>query len=139
MIDYQDYRYILQDVGTLYVGAKFNLDDLTKEKEVPFKFRSILMWYILPKMDKQDTLESIFYYMKPEGFEYEVFDQLRTKIKVSELTEIKKMFGGTEWVYKEHVYKLEDFTAMSKEEKEKIGIVIQEIQCSKLAIMTFSV
>ncbi len=139
MIDYQDYRYILQDVGTLYVGAKFNLDDLTKEKEVPFKFRSILMWYILPKMDKSDTLESIFYYMQPEGYEYEVFDQLRTKIKVSQLTEVKKMFGGTEWVYKEHVYKLEEFATIPASEKEKLGVVIQEIQCSKLAIMTFSV
>ena len=139
MLDYQDYRYILQDVGTLYVGAKFNMEDITKEKEIPFKFRSIMMWYVLPEVDKQDTLESIFYYMKPEGYAFEVFTQLNTKVKVSQLTEVKKLFGGTEWIYKEHVYKLADFAAIPKEQKENMGVVVQEIQCSKLAIMTFSV
>lgn len=139
MLDYQDYRYILQDAGTLFVGAKFSFGDIAGEEEIPFKFRSIMMKHILPEVDREDTFESVFYYMKPEGYLYEVFMQLRTKVKVSRLTEVKKMFGKTEWVYKEHVYKLAEFAAMSKAEKEKLGIVVQEIQCSKLAIMTFSV
>jgi hypothetical protein len=77
--------------------------------------------------------------MKPEGYLYEVFLQLRTKIKVSQLTPVKGFFGKTKWVYKEHVYKLKEFAALTREEKEQRGIVVQEIQCSKLGIMTFSV
>lgn len=139
MLDYQDYRYILQDAGTLFVGAKFNFGDITKEEEIPFKFRSIMMRHVLSEVDKEDTIESIFYYMKPEGYLYEIFLQLRTKVKVSQLTEVKRMFGRSESVYKEHVYKLAELAALSKTEKEHLGIVIQEIQCSKLAIMTFSI
>ena len=139
MLDYQDYRYILQDTGTLFVGAKFNFGDIAGEVEIPFKFRSIMMRHILQEVDKEDTFESTFYYMKPEGYVYEVFAQLRTKVKVSQLTEIKHMFGRTEWIYKEHVYKLSEFVKIPKQEKEKLGIVVQEIQFSKLAIMTFSV
>ena len=139
MLDYQDYRYILQDAGTLFVGAKFNFGDITKEEEIPFKFRSIMMRHVLAEVDKEDTFESVFYYMKPEGYLYEVFLQLRTKVKVSQLTEVKRMFGRSESVYKEHIYKLADLVALSKADKERLGIVIQEIQCSKLAIMTFSV
>ena len=93
----------------------------------------------LGEVDKEDSLESVFYYMKPEGYLYEMFLQLRTKVKVSELTQVKRMFGGTEWIYKEHLYKLSEFAAMTKEEKERLGIVVQEIQYSKLAIMTFSI
>ena len=139
MLDYQDYRYILQDTGTLFVGAKFTFGDISKEEEIPFKFRSIVMRHLLTEVDKEDTFESIFYYMKPEGYLYEVFLQLRTKVKVSQLTPTKALFGKTKWVYKEHIYKLKDFVALSKEEKERLGIVVQEIQCSKLGIMTFSV
>ncbi|MBR3762884.1 MAG: hypothetical protein IKK59_09130 [Lachnospiraceae bacterium] len=139
MLDYQDYRYILQDTGALYVGARFSFGDIAKEEEIPFKFRSIMMRHILQEVDQEDTFESIFYYMKHEGYAYEVFAQLRTKVKVSQLTEVKHMFGRTEWIYKEHVYKLKEFVALSKSEKEKLGIVVQEIQFSKLAIMTFSV
>ena len=98
-----------------------------------------MMRHVLAEVDKEDTFESVFYYMKPEGYLYEVFLQLRTKVKVSQLTEVKRMFGRSESVYKEHIYKLADLVALSKADKERLGIVIQEIQCSKLAIMTFSV
>jgi hypothetical protein len=139
MLDYQDYRYILQDAGTLYVGAKFNFGDIAKEEEIPFKFRSIVMRHTMSEVDGQDTFESVFYYMKPEGYLYEVFLQLRTKVKVSQITEINGLFGRKRKVYKEHIYKLAEFAALSKAEKESLGIVVQEIQCSKLGIMTFSV
>lgn len=139
MLDYQDYRYILQDTGTLFVGAKFTFGDIAKEEEIPFKFRSIVMRHLMTEVDKEDTFESVFYYMKPEGYLYEVFLQLRAKVKVSQLTPVKGLFGKTKWVYKEHIYKLKEFVALTKEEKERLGIVVQEIQCSKLGIMTFSV
>ena len=81
MLDYQDYRYILQDTGTLFVGAKFTFGDIAKEEEIPFKFRSIVMRHLMTEVDNEDTFESVFYYMKPEGYLYEVFLQLRAKVK----------------------------------------------------------
>lgn len=139
MLDYLDYRYILQDTSTLYAGAKFTFGDIAKEEEIPFKFRSIIMKCALHEVDKEDTFESVFYYMKPEGYLFEVFMQLRTRIKVSEITEVKRLFGRSEMAYKEKVYKIAELAALSKEEKERRGMVIQEIQCSKLAIMTFPI
>ena len=138
MLDYQDYRYILQDTGTLFVGAKFSFGDIAKEEEVPFKFRSIVMRHLMNEVDAEDTFESVFYYMKPEGYLYEVFLQLRAKVKVSELTPVKGFLGKTKWVYKERLYKLKEFALLTKEEKERLGIVVQEVQLSKLGIMTFS-
>lgn len=139
MTEYQDYRYVLQNTGALYIGAKFNFGDIITEEEVPFKFRTIMSKYILGEVDREDTFESVFYYMQAEGFVYEVFLQLRTKIKVSELTDVKGMFGRTRRIYKEHVYSLKELTAIPKAEKERLGMVVQEIQFSKLAIMAFSV
>lgn len=139
MREYQDYRYVMQDAGTLFIGAKFNFGDIAAEEEVPFKFRSIVMRHFLQTVDKEDTFESVFYYMKPEGYMYEVLLQLRTKVKVSELTPVKTFFGKTKWVYKEHIYKMKEFAEMPQQEKERKGIVIQETQYSKLALMTFAV
>lgn len=139
MMEYRDYRYIIQDTGTLFVGAKFTFGDIAGEEEIPFKFRSIIMKHVLPEVDQDDTFESVFYYMKQEGYLYEMFLQLRTKVKVLQITKVKRMFGGTQEVYKEHVYKLSEFAAIPTEEKQQRGILIQELQYSKLAIMTFSV
>ncbi|MBQ8816456.1 MAG: hypothetical protein IJZ84_04145 [Lachnospiraceae bacterium] len=139
MTEYQDYRYVLQNTSALSIGARFNFGDIVIEEEVPFKFRTIMSKYALSEVDREDTFESVFYYMQPEGFLYEVFLQLRTKVRVSQLTEVKSMFGRTKRSYKEHIYSLKEFTAIPKAEKERLGIVVQEVQFSKLAIMAFSV
>lgn len=138
MVDYQDYKYVIQDTGKIYVGAKYSLDEIAKEQEIPFKFRSIIMRHVIPEMDKNSTFESIFYYMRPEGYLYEMFLQLKTKVKVTRLTKVKGLMGRVSYVYKEVVYKLPELVALMPEEKKTLGISIQEIQCSKLAIMTFS-
>lgn len=138
MIDYQDYKYIIQDTSKVYVGAKFSFAEIAKEEELPFKFRSIIMKCVLPEFEQDSTFESLFYYMQPEGYLYELFSQLRTKVKVTKLTQVKNLFGKISYVYKEQIYKLSELAALSPKEKETLGLVIQEIQCSKLAIMTFS-
>ncbi len=139
MIDYQDYKYVVQDTAKLYVGAKFTFGEVAREVEIPFKFRSIVMKCVLPEIGEDSTFESIFYYMQPHGYLYEMFLQLRTKIKITKLTKVKNLFGKVSYVYKEQIYKLSELAALSPKEKEALGMVIQEIQCSKLAIMTFSV
>ncbi len=139
MNEYKDYRHVIQNTSALYVGAKFNFQDIVKEEEVPFKFRTIMSRYILPEVDGEDTFESVIYYLQPEGFVYEVFLQLRTKVRTLELTRVKPLFGKEKYIYKEHLYTMAELAAIPKEEKERMGIVIQEIQFSKLAIMAFSV
>ena len=138
-MDYQDYKYVIQDTGKLYVGAKYSLDEIAKEQEIPFKFRSIVMRCIMREMDKNTTFESLFYYMQPDGYLYEMFLQLRTKVKVTRLTKVKRLFGKVSYEHKEALYKLSELVALSPEQKKALGMSIQEIQCSKLAIMTFSI
>ncbi|MCD7750568.1 MAG: hypothetical protein LUI10_02310 [Lachnospiraceae bacterium] len=137
-MEYRDYRYIMQDTGRLYVGGKFTFGDLSEEKDVPFKFQAILNTYVIREIDPQTSVESLFYYMETGGMVYKTFEALRTKIKVSELKEIRKFGGGTKTEYREQIYSLDDFIAIPPTEKERRGMLIQEIQCSKLAIMSFA-
>ena len=138
-MDYQDYKYVIQDTGKLYIGAKYSLDEIAKEQEIPFKFRSIVMRHIMPEINKESTFESIFYYMQPEGYLYEMFLQLKTRVKVTRLTKVKGLFGKVSYEHKEALYKLSELVLLTPTQKKELGISIQEIQCSKLAIMTFSV
>ena len=139
MMDYQDYKYVIQDTNKLYVGSKFSLTEVASEQELPFKFRAIIMRHVMKEIDPNNTFESMFYYMKPEGYLYEMFLQLRTRVKVTRLTKVRSLFGKVSYAHKETLYKLSDLAALTPEQKEALGISIQEIQCSKLAIMTFSV
>lgn len=79
---YEDFKYVIQDVGSVSLGAKYSYEDMLNEELIPFKFKSIINYYILKEADKSTTLESEFYYMEEGTFLYETYRQLKTKVKV---------------------------------------------------------
>ena len=83
---YADYKYIMQDVSNIYLGAKYTYEELTEDEEIPFKIKSLVNRYIKPELeDWAVSLESHFYYMEEKGFAYQTFLQLKTKVKISVL------------------------------------------------------
>ena len=133
---YEDYKYNMQDTGKVYVGSKYTLDEILESEDMPFKFRLIVERYILPEADQQDTLETHLYYLEPKSFVVKIYKQLKAKVKVNVIEEKRGLFGSK----KQYVTKLvtvEELTAMSGEEKESKGLVVQELIMSKLALMAF--
>lgn len=135
---YEDFKYMLQDAGSIYFGAKYTYRELLDNPETSFKFRAIVEHYILKSSEADTSLESDFYYMEPESFAARTFMQLKTKVKVAQIVEKKTLFGK-KTVYADKVYALKDFMAMNLAVKKKTGIVVQEIIINKLALMGFSV
>ena len=133
---YEDYKYSMQDTSKVYVGSKYTLDEILVSEDMHFKFRLIVGRYILPEADLQDTLETHLYYLEPKSFIVKIYKQLKAKVKVNVIEEKRSIFGSK----KQYVTKLvtvEELTAMSREEKENKGLVVQELIMSKLALMAF--
>ena len=59
-------------------------------------------------------------------------------MKVNVLCDKKRLFGKSTREYKEEIWKLKDLVSMSAEEKEKAGVVIQELILSKTALLGFA-
>ena len=133
---YEDYKYSMQDTSKVYVGSKYTLDEILESEDMPFKFRLIVERYILPEADLQDTLETHLYYLEPKSFIVKIYKQLKAKVRVNVIEEKRGLLGSK----KQYVTKLvtvEELTAMSREEKESKGLVVQELIMSKLALMAF--
>lgn len=141
MTIYEDYKYVMQDAGNIYLGAKYTYEELIENEDVTFKLRTIFQKYILGEsdMDRATTLESHFYFMEPKGFVYEVCKQLKLKVKYAEVVEKKSLFGKRKEVYETKTMKIEQFAAIAPAQKEKSGVIVQEIGISKLALMAFNV
>jgi hypothetical protein len=131
---YDDYKYCIQDTSRVYVGCKFSFSELLESDEVPFKLRMLIDRYLLPKSNPQDTLESYFYYLQDDGFELKIYEQLKVRIKVAQLTTKKSLFGKNQSTYETKILTISQLVAMSPEEKKASGIVIQEMAVSKLAM-----
>lgn len=134
---YEDQKYCMQDVGNVYVGTKYTIDEILENEEIPFKFRLVTERYILPEADREDTLESHLYYLDAKSFLVKIYKQIKAKVKVN-LIETKHTITGKEKAsYVTKTMTVEQLAAMSPEEKEKVGVVIQEISVSKFALMAF--
>ena len=134
-----DFKYVMQDNGNIYHGAKYSFQELLEEEMVPFKLKAIISQYVLKEADRDTTLESQFYYLEPEGFLYETFRQLKVKVKVQRQKERKTLFGKKKLEYKEEILSLKELTEINLARKKGSGMLIREIVISKLAMMTFTV
>ena len=140
-MEYQnrDFKYFMQDTGSLYLGAKYTYQEILEDEMVTFKFKSIVEHYIMKDTDPETTLESQLYYMTPEQFSYKTYTQLKARVKVSLLVEKRGLLGRGGVKYENKVMKLDEFTGMNLAQKKKSGIAVQELILSKLSLMAFSV
>ena len=140
-MEYQnrDFKYFMQDTGSLYLGAKYTYQEILEDEMVTFKFKSIVEHYIMKDTDPETTLESQLYYMTPEQFSYKTYIQLKARVKVSLLVEKRGLLGRGGVKYENKVMKLDEFAGMNLAQKKKSGIVVQELILSKLSLMAFSV
>ncbi|MBQ8597518.1 MAG: hypothetical protein IJ409_07020 [Lachnospiraceae bacterium] len=136
---YEDFKYVLQDTGSISLGAKYTYKELMVHEMIPFKLKAVMEHYIFKEADPETTLESEFYYLEAGTFLYEVFSQLKIKVKVQQQEEVKSLFGKTKLVYKEKLLSLKELTDINLAKKKASGMIIREIVISKLGLMTFSV
>ena len=125
----------MQDIERYYFGARYSYNDILNNEMAPFKFKRVISKYLTDNLDDNTTLESHLYFLTKEDFEYSVYRQLRARIRTS----LYKVEGTNEKGYKEKIYKIEELASLSKEEKEKKGIIVRELIVSKLALFAFSI
>ncbi|MCR4896030.1 MAG: hypothetical protein K5891_04550 [Lachnospiraceae bacterium] len=134
---YEDYKYYIQDVSRIYVGCKFTLGEIMDNEEITYKFRKVVAESILPHADREDTLETVLYYLERENFALQVFKQMNAKVRVSVLREKKHLLKkSADREYVTELMDMDTLVGMTPEEKQAAGLFLQELQVSKLALAT---
>ena len=134
---YEDYKYVMQDTYQMYLGTKYSIQEVIDNEEVPFKFRLIVERYVYQDMDPETTLESQLYYLTSKDLAFRIYRQIKMKVKVDVIEEKKSLTGKRKKVYTTQILSIDQLVKLTPAEKEEKGMVIQELMCSKLALMTF--
>ncbi len=132
---YEDYKYSMQDTGRLYVGSKYTMGELLEAEDILFKFRMIVERYILPESDPEDTLETHLYYLEKGKFLVQTYRHMKARVKVNIIEEKRSLFGKRKKEYVTRNLTIDELVQMPPDEKERKGLVIQELSVSKLALM----
>ena len=133
----QDFKYVIQDLSNVYIGAKYTYGEMMDVDAIPFKFKAILSHYMLKEVEADTTAENHLFYLDKEGRSYMAYKQLKAKFKMSVWEEAdgkKRKTPG--YISREYTVDqvLDDPALM----KKKDSIVVEEIHLSKLALMSFS-
>lgn len=134
---YEDYKYCMQDVGSVYIGTKYTLQEILDDNSIPFKFQLLVERYILPESDLEDTLETQLYYLSNKSFIVKIYGQLKGRVKINILEDKKSLSGKIKREYVTRMIPVKQLADMSVEEKKQAGVVVQELVISKLALMGF--
>lgn len=134
---YEDYKYCMQDVGSVYIGTKYTMQEIVDDNRIPFKFQLLVERYILPESDLEDTLETQLYYLSPKSFVVKIYEQLKGRVKINILEDKRTLTGKVKREYVTRMISIKQLASMSVEEKEQAGVVVQELVISKLALMGF--
>ncbi|RKM62479.1 hypothetical protein D6855_03435 [Butyrivibrio sp. CB08] len=134
IVNENDFKYYMQDIERYYFGARYSYSELLNNEMVPFKYKTIITKYLKDEVDYETTLESHFYHMNNEGFDYKIYKQLRARVRASQYKDPAKREKG----FKEKIYTIEQLSRISPKEKESLGIIIRELIISKLAMFGFS-
>ncbi|MGN0424373.1 MAG: hypothetical protein ACI4FY_03575 [Acetatifactor sp.] len=132
---YEDYKYSCQDTSRIYVGCKYTFQELADAEDLNFKFRMLMQRYMLEEASPEDTLETHLYYLGEQSFLVKIYDQMKARVKVNVIEVKKHLLGKSRKEYTTKQLTVPQLAAMSVQEKERVGLVIQELSVSKLAIM----
>ena len=85
----------------------------------------------------EDTLESNLYYLDSKSFLLKIYKQMKARVKINILEEKKSLTGKPGKRYVTRTLSVEALAGIPASEKEKQGVVVQELILSKLALASF--
>lgn len=132
----KDYKYVIQDTGRVYLGARMTFREMMEWEDVPFKLKAIVNRYFLEEMKAEEGFAQALQKQNKDAFAYQVCKQLKVKIKGGFWVEKTGRKGEVSKRYQSKVYSLDEYIALTEMQQE---MIVEEISFSKLALLAFSV
>lgn len=134
-----DYKYVIDTLSYLLLGAKYTYEEIVYNNDISLKFRTIVRRYFEKEVDiATTTLESHLYYMKPGDESLALYRRLHARVRVY-IPVTRKKHGHDETEYEERIYKIAELADIPPQDKEAAGMIIHELQLSKVSLMSFAV
>ena len=127
----RDFKYFMQDVSKVYIGARYSYQEMMEVEHLPFKLKAILSHYILKDVSGDTTPENHIFFMKDTDLSYMVYKQLKAAFKMSFPFLNKK--GA--WQYKSEYHTIDEIVQNESWKAQMDEIVVEEVVITKLQIM----
>ena len=128
-----DFKYILQDISNIYVGARSTYGELAENEDLPHKLREVIVRIILSEVAEDTTPENHLFYLTRDSASYRVMKKMKTRFRMSVWEEAdgkKRKKSG----YVNREYALDEVVDSAELHQKKDTIVVEEMRVSKLGL-----
>lgn len=134
-----DFKYIIQDTGSIYFGKELTYTEMMEREDVPFKFKAIINIHIARDTDLNIKMSDHILELDTESFTYRILEQLKLMVRVCYKEEKRSFMGRKKekWVHK--TCSVKQFCAEYRDKVKAQEMMLEDISISKLALMVINV
>ncbi len=139
-MEYQDFKYIMNDMTKVYFGAKQTYAEVCANDYVPFKMTVIISQYFYKDATPDMTIEEHIRSLTKDSLSFMTLKHLKAKVKMSIYTETTNRKGETtgKWLT-DQMIPIEQYVEEESYHLYPEHAIISELVISKLQLMAFSV
>ena len=86
-----DFKYVIQDINSLYFGRELKYSEMLDSEDVPFKFKAVIHEYVQKDTDVENSMAGHLLEIAKTEFTFKVFEQLKMSVRICYKVE-KKSF-----------------------------------------------
>jgi len=135
-VETKDFKYVMQDMTNLYIGAKYSYGELMDLDEVPFKLKTVFSHYMLKEVARETKLENHIFYLEEDSLSYLAYRQLKVRFRMSLWHEAE---GRRAAGYRSREYRIEEILNSPEIMRQRNQIIVEEMHITKLALLGMSV
>jgi len=127
-----DFKYVLEDFSTVYIGANYQYGELQVHETAPLKYKEVVARVFTHEVSPEMTVAEHLMQINPDDKSYMIYHQLKVKIKI---TQLKKTGKG----YESKQCTLDEFMDTYQKKAMDGGCFVEEIILKKLHLVSFAV
>lgn len=130
-MQYEAFKYVMTDIPSIYVGAKFSYEELIEYEDVPQKLREVVFRIFMNEVAGDTTIENHLFYLTSDSASYKAYKKMKAKFKLS-VWEPGKGFRKAGYVNKS--YELDEIVGNEALFAAKDTIIVEEVKISKVGL-----
>ena len=130
-----DFKYVIQDMGSVYFGRELTYSEMMDMDDVPFKFKAVISAHIAKDTSLDTRMTDHILNMAEDAFCFRIFEQLKLTVRIC-YREQKRCMGGRikeRWVHAS--CQIGQFCGDYRGRVNEGSVMIEDISISKLALM----
>ncbi len=128
---FEPFRYVMTDMSSIYVGARYTYEELLEVEDTPQKLREVIFRVFMQEVQGDTTIENHLFYLTPDSRSYRAYSKMKARFKMSVWEPAK---GRKKAGYVNRVYSLDEIVGNADLFAKKDTTVVEEVHISKLGL-----